>query len=151
VLAANTAYADFPRLASIVARDRFLPRQFMNQGDRLAFSNGIVALSLLAGVLLGNAVEAYGAAHPILAGGHPARFVIALLGGIGLALAGATILGGTVLSDASPTVIGAAQALAAGAVLAVISVSIIPYAFSEVSSRVAVAAILGFIVGYLLS
>ena len=42
VLAANTAYADFPRLASIVARDRYLPRQFMNQGDRLAFSNGIV-------------------------------------------------------------------------------------------------------------
>ena len=36
VLAANTAYADFPRLASIVSRDRFLPRQFMNQGDRLA-------------------------------------------------------------------------------------------------------------------
>ena len=52
VLAANTAYADFPRLASIVARDRFLPRQFMNQGDRLAFSNGIVILSVLAAVLL---------------------------------------------------------------------------------------------------
>jgi amino acid transporter len=52
VLAANTAYADFPRLASIVARDRFLPRQFMNQGDRLAFSNGIVILSVLAGLLL---------------------------------------------------------------------------------------------------
>ena len=52
VLAANTAYADFPRLASIVARDRFLPRQFMNQGDRLAFSNGIIILSVLAGVLL---------------------------------------------------------------------------------------------------
>ena len=52
VLAANTAYADFPRLASIVARDRFLPRQFMNQGDRLAFSNGIVILSILAGLLL---------------------------------------------------------------------------------------------------
>ena len=44
VLAANTAYADFPRLASIVARDRYLPRQFMNQGDRLAFSNGILVL-----------------------------------------------------------------------------------------------------------
>ena len=44
VLAANTAYADFPRLASIVARDRFLPRQFMKQGDRLAFSNGIIVL-----------------------------------------------------------------------------------------------------------
>ena len=52
VLAANTAYADFPRLASILARDRFLPRQFMNQGDRLAFSNGILILSVLASVLL---------------------------------------------------------------------------------------------------
>jgi amino acid transporter len=52
VLAANTAYADFPRLASIVARDRFLPRQFTTQGDRLAFSNGILILSVLAGVLL---------------------------------------------------------------------------------------------------
>ena len=52
VLAANTAYADFPRLASIMARDRFLPRQFMNQGDRLAFSNGILVLSLLAAVLI---------------------------------------------------------------------------------------------------
>jgi nucleotide-binding universal stress UspA family protein len=52
VLAANTAYADFPRLASIVARDRFLPRQFMNQGDRLAFSNGIIILSALAALLL---------------------------------------------------------------------------------------------------
>jgi amino acid transporter len=52
VLAANTAYADFPRLASILARDRFLPRQFMNQGDRLAFSNGIVGLSVFAAILL---------------------------------------------------------------------------------------------------
>jgi amino acid transporter len=52
VLAANTAFADFPRLSSIVARDRFLPRQFMNQGDRLAFSNGIIMLSLFAGILL---------------------------------------------------------------------------------------------------
>jgi amino acid transporter len=52
VLAANTAYADFPRLASILARDRYLPRQFMNQGDRLAFSNGILGLSAFAGLLL---------------------------------------------------------------------------------------------------
>jgi hypothetical protein len=52
VLAANTAYADFPRLASILARDRYLPRQLMNQGDRLAFSNGIVGLSAFAGALL---------------------------------------------------------------------------------------------------
>jgi len=52
VLAANTAYADFPRLASILARDRYLPRQLMNQGDRLAFSNGIIGLSAFAGLLL---------------------------------------------------------------------------------------------------
>ena len=52
VLAANTAYADFPRLASILARDRYLPRQLMNQGDRLAFSNGIIGLSLFASALL---------------------------------------------------------------------------------------------------
>jgi amino acid transporter len=52
VLAANTAYADFPRLASIVSRDRFLPRQFMNQGDRLAFSNGILILALFAAILI---------------------------------------------------------------------------------------------------
>jgi amino acid permease-like protein len=52
VLAANTAYADFPRLASIVSRDRYLPRQFMNQGDRLAFSNGILVLSFFAATLI---------------------------------------------------------------------------------------------------
>ncbi|MCC7416896.1 MAG: APC family permease [Acidobacteria bacterium] len=52
VLAANTAYADFPRLASILARHGYVPRQLANQGDRLAFSNGIVGLSLFAGILL---------------------------------------------------------------------------------------------------
>jgi amino acid transporter len=52
VLAANTAYSDFPRLASIVSRDGYLPRQFANQGDRLAFSNGIIVLSACAGLLL---------------------------------------------------------------------------------------------------
>ena len=52
ILAANTAYADFPRLASIVSRDGFLPRQFMNQGDRLAFSNGILILALFAAILI---------------------------------------------------------------------------------------------------
>ena len=52
ILAANTAFADFPRLASIVARDRYLPRQLANQGDRLAFSNGILVLALFAAILL---------------------------------------------------------------------------------------------------
>ena len=48
VLAANTAFADFPRLASILARDRFLPRHFQFRGDRLAFTAGIVVLALVA-------------------------------------------------------------------------------------------------------
>ncbi|MGH9229415.1 MAG: APC family permease [Acidimicrobiales bacterium] len=52
ILAANTAYVDFPRLASIVARDGYLARQFANQGDRLVFSNGIVFLAVAAGALL---------------------------------------------------------------------------------------------------
>ncbi len=47
-LAANTAYADFPRLSSIIARDGYLPRQLANRGDRLVFSNGILVLSGLA-------------------------------------------------------------------------------------------------------
>lgn len=52
VLAANTAFQDFPRLASVMARDRFLPRQFRNQGDRLAFSNGIMVLTGFAAILI---------------------------------------------------------------------------------------------------
>lgn len=51
-LAANTAFADFPRLASLISRDRYLPRQLMNLGDRLVFSNGIVTLALAASVLI---------------------------------------------------------------------------------------------------
>lgn len=51
-LAANTSYSDFPRLASLLARDNFLPHQFAFRGDRLAFSIGIVFLAMLAGFLL---------------------------------------------------------------------------------------------------
>jgi amino acid transporter len=52
VLAANTAYADFPRLSSIIAKDGFLPRQFANRGDRLVFSNGVIFLGVAASVLI---------------------------------------------------------------------------------------------------
>jgi amino acid transporter len=51
-LAANTAYADFPRLSSIIASDGYLPRQFTSRGDRLVFSNGILILAGAAAVLL---------------------------------------------------------------------------------------------------
>lgn len=52
ILAANTSFADFPRLSSILARDRFLPRLFQFRGDRLAFTTGIVALAILSIALL---------------------------------------------------------------------------------------------------
>ena len=52
MVAANTAFADFPRLSSILARDRFVPRQLANLGDRLVYSNGILILAGSAGFLL---------------------------------------------------------------------------------------------------
>jgi amino acid transporter len=52
ILAANTAYQDFPRLSSILARDRFMPSQFINRGDRLVFSNGVIVLGLLSSLFI---------------------------------------------------------------------------------------------------
>ena len=52
ILAANTAYQDFPRLSSILANDNFMPRQFRNRGDRLVFSNGVIILATLASILI---------------------------------------------------------------------------------------------------
>src|SRR5919202_2796405 len=52
VLAANTSFADFPRLSSLLARDRYLPRQFANRGDRLVFSNGVIILAVFSGLLV---------------------------------------------------------------------------------------------------
>ncbi|MBI4842679.1 MAG: APC family permease [candidate division NC10 bacterium] len=52
ILAANTSFAGFPMLASMLANDRFLPRQFANRGDRLVFSNGIIILASVSSVLL---------------------------------------------------------------------------------------------------
>ncbi|MDI6827140.1 MAG: APC family permease [Armatimonadota bacterium] len=63
ILAANTSFAGFPRLASIMARDRFMPRQFFNVGDRLVFSNGIIVLATLASVLI---VTFHGDTHALI-------------------------------------------------------------------------------------
>ena len=52
ILAANTAFADFPRLAFFMSRDGYLPRQFGNRGDRLVFSNGVVILAVIAASLV---------------------------------------------------------------------------------------------------
>ncbi len=52
ILAANTSFADFPRLSSLLARDGYAPRQLATRGDRLVFSNGILILALLASLLI---------------------------------------------------------------------------------------------------
>jgi zinc transporter, ZIP family len=117
----------------------------------LAVAEGGVGGALLTGVLVGNVVEAYGAAEPITMGGRTARFAVGLLGGIGIALAAATILGGTVLADVEETAVGFLQALAGGAVLAVVLVAVVPHAFAEVNRWVAAAAAGGFLLGYLIS
>ncbi len=52
ILAANTAYQDFPRLSAILAKHKLMPRQFLNRGDRLVFSNGVITLALVASALL---------------------------------------------------------------------------------------------------
>jgi zinc transporter, ZIP family len=117
----------------------------------LTIAEGEIGVALLAGVLVGNVVEAYGATQPIIVGGRTRRFAITLLTAIGFALAFATVLGGTVLADASGELVGTAQAVAGGAVLAVVSIAIVPHAFSEVNRLVATATVAGFIAGYLLS
>jgi amino acid transporter len=63
VLAANTSFADFPRVASFLARDGFVPRQFANRGDRLAYSNGILILTVLSVSLL---VVFHGDTHSLI-------------------------------------------------------------------------------------
>src|SRR6266511_4191062 len=52
VLAANTSYQGFPRLAAVLAQDRFFPRQFVNLGDRLVYSNGVIVLAAIASLLI---------------------------------------------------------------------------------------------------
>jgi amino acid transporter len=79
-LAANTAYADFPRLSSIIARDGYLPRQFANRGDRLVFSNGIVFLAVAAGALLVLFKGLTNALIPLYAVGVFTSFTISQLG-----------------------------------------------------------------------
>ena len=80
ILAANTSFADFPRLSSLLAKDRFLPRQLANRGDRLVFSNGIIALGLVSALLL---VLFHGDTHaliPLYAVGVFLSFTLSQLG-----------------------------------------------------------------------
>ncbi|HEX6287871.1 MAG TPA: APC family permease, partial [Herpetosiphonaceae bacterium] len=80
ILAANTAYADFPRLLSFLARDRYMPRQFASLGDRLVFSNGIIMLAVAASVLIVMFDATVTALIPLYAGGVFISFTIAQTG-----------------------------------------------------------------------
>src|SRR3712207_114417 len=80
VLAANTAYADFPRLLSFLARDRYLPRQFASLGDRLVFSNGIILLAVAASVLIVIFNATVTALIPLYAGGVFVSFTLSQFG-----------------------------------------------------------------------
>lgn len=80
VLAANTAYADFPRLLSFLARDGFLPRQFGSLGDRLVFSNGIIVLAVAAGILMIIFNATVTALIPLYAGGVFLSFTLSQFG-----------------------------------------------------------------------
>jgi amino acid transporter len=79
-LAANTSYADFPRLGSILARDRYLPRVLHNRGDKLAFSNGIVVLAVAAGAVLVNARAEVHRIIPLYVVGVFTSFTLSQLG-----------------------------------------------------------------------
>jgi amino acid transporter len=80
LLAANTAYADFPRLSSIIARDGFLPRQLANRGDRLVFSNGVIFLALAASGLIVAFGGITNALIPLYAVGVFTSFTLSQLG-----------------------------------------------------------------------
>jgi amino acid transporter len=130
VLAANTSHADFPRLASVLARDGFMPRQFSFRGDRLAYSVGILALSALSMLLRAAFRGDISALIPLYAVGVFVAFALsqagmvrhwqrrrgwgwlasALINGAGAVVSGAVaiIAGGTKLASGEPlfTVLG---------------------------------------------
>lgn len=76
LVAANTSYQDFPRLASLLAKDRFLPRQFSDLGDRLVFQNGIVLLTGLSAVLVALFHAEVGSLLPLYAVGVFTSFTL---------------------------------------------------------------------------
>jgi amino acid transporter len=80
VLAANTSYADFPRLASFAAGDAFLPRQFTKRGHRLVFSNGIITLSVAAAAVIVVFAANYNRMLPLYAIGVFTSFTLSQAG-----------------------------------------------------------------------
>jgi amino acid transporter len=79
-LSANTAFADFPRLSAIIARDGFMPRQLANRGDRLVLSNGILVLALAAGLLVVGFQASVSSLIPLFAVGLFTAFTLSQAG-----------------------------------------------------------------------
>ena len=117
----------------------------------ITIAEGEIGLALLAGIVVSNLTESYGASEAIVTAGYSTRFPIALFAGIGLALLVAIVIGATLLAGTSDTVIGTAEAVAGGAIFATVLVAIIPHAFAEVTRWAAVAAVAGLVAGFLLS
>jgi zinc transporter, ZIP family len=117
----------------------------------LTIAEGEVGLALLTGIVVSNLTESYGASVFIVQGGRSRMVALGVFAVIAVSLITALLLGVTLLADASGSVVGFAEALAAGAVLATVSITIIPPAFREVSWFTAIAAVAGFVAGYLLA
>jgi zinc transporter, ZIP family len=117
----------------------------------LTIAEGEIGLALLTGIVVSNLTESYGASVFIVQGGSSRRLALGLFAGIAAALIAALVVGVTLLSSASDSVVGLSEAIAAGAVLATVSITIIPPAFREVSRFAAIAAVAGFLVGFLLA
>ncbi len=127
LLAANTAFAGFPQLASMMARDGFLPRQLANIGDRLAYSNGIIVLAVVAALLI---IAFAGRVDALLP-----MYAIGVFIGFTLAQTGMVIRWYRLKGDGwqRSLVINAAGAVCTGAVSVIIGVS--KFANGELISR----------------
>jgi amino acid transporter len=139
-LAANTAYADFPRLSSIIASDGFLPRQFANRGDRLVFSNGVLFLAVAASALIIIFGGITTALIPLYAIGVFTSFTLSQTGMVRHHLRrrdpgwrfGAVVNGTGAAATFVVAVIVAVTKFASGAVVAVITVPLIIVLFKTI-------------------
>ena len=117
----------------------------------VAIVEGAVGLALLAGILIANVAEAFGGSTPLIGSGKSRAYAVGLFGGIGFALVVALSLGASTLPALGHGATGFCEAVAAGAVLATVSIAIIPHAFAAVSRLSAIVLVLGFLAGYLLA
>lgn len=143
ILAANTAFQDFPRLSSILARDRFAPRQLSNIGDKLVFTNGILALAAVAALLI---VIFHGETHaliPLYAVGVFVTFTLSQTGMVmrHLQMRGkgwrvhATINGIGAATTGLVSIVIASVKFIHGAYIVIILIPLLVYVFKKINSH----------------